>query len=361
VRVSSPRARRALARPRWRPSIERPRLQIGPRNHHARPVSGHGLVTYATDVPLPNVTISNCSPVFPQVSGRDGTDQHHSAWWSRNISGSPATNRTTADQHLYSSAERPTRRSLAGPSARRCGRRKTDPRSGRGSRRPDPRGPEAAEVSLTAIARSARPIDPRAQFRHRDPEQLAGVGLLVALTGQIEPTEQPLMRISDADLLHAAPAIEVELLPGFIVGRDHLDDQRRGRDPDGRREAAVVATVGNPVVVGLAEVERPGPDQASRPGEGTEQFRQEVVNISVPGMRGGERCDTRPPRPRRKGPGPGRAAVRAAPPAPPGVRRARPSSRPSYYGCRGNRLTPPVEADPESAASTSKTSMKASG
>jgi hypothetical protein len=52
-------------------------------------VSGHGLVTDATDWALRNVTHRNFTDVFPQVSGLGTTERHHSAWWSCNIKWKP--------------------------------------------------------------------------------------------------------------------------------------------------------------------------------------------------------------------------------------------------------------------------------
>jgi hypothetical protein len=50
-----------------------------------RRLSGHGLVTDATDLPLRNVTRWNRSHVFPQVKGLGSTRRHHGAWRCCNI------------------------------------------------------------------------------------------------------------------------------------------------------------------------------------------------------------------------------------------------------------------------------------
>ena len=47
------------------------------------------MVTDATDLALRNVTIQNCTDIFSQVSGLGTTEQHHAAWWSRNIKWKP--------------------------------------------------------------------------------------------------------------------------------------------------------------------------------------------------------------------------------------------------------------------------------
>jgi hypothetical protein len=52
-------------------------------------VFGHASVTDATDWALRNVTRWNFTDVFPQVSGLDGTERHHSAWWFCNIKWKP--------------------------------------------------------------------------------------------------------------------------------------------------------------------------------------------------------------------------------------------------------------------------------
>jgi hypothetical protein len=73
-----------------------------------------------------------------------------------------------------------------------------------------------------------------------------------------QPTEATLARLGRADLLHAVRGVEGKLLPGLVVGRHSLDDDRRSRHIDPRWQATVIAAVGDPVVARFSEAEQAG-------------------------------------------------------------------------------------------------------